>query len=327
MGRYRTINVDLNRQYRNDLNKNFEDIEKDIFGTESEMTRIEAESKERDNLITGTDVDAIIQRIDTSADNADVQAQHAKIQGDYAKSQGDYAKSQGDYTKSKGDYANEKAILADQAAANANTESSNLSQLKVNVTTATQNANTATSNANTAITNANNAATYATTQGDYAKREADRVAGMDVTSLQQRLSQHLGESAMNVSVGKTSNQSIPNASAVDVIFNKVTNGNGADFVVLSGNKITFTKTGIYRIEIYAQFANNPNGLREIVGQSNDISVNSRAIDGGNTKMFLNYLVTANTLNFATRVMVYQDSGAALNLLSNTYAVITKVGDL
>lgn len=201
MGRYRTINVDLNRQYRNDLNQNFTDIEKDIFGAESDIARVEAESKERDNLMAGTDVDAIIQRIDTSADNADVQAQYAKTQGDYAKTQGEYAKSQGDYASSKGEYANEKAILADGAAANANSEASNLSQLKIDVTTATQNANTATSNADTARTNANNAATYANTQGDYAKREADRVASMDVASLEQQISSHLDETNAHAEIG------------------------------------------------------------------------------------------------------------------------------
>ena len=175
MAKLRTINVDLNRQYRNDLNWNFQQIEA-LTGTSiSEIARVERESKERDDFLAGTDVEAIIQRIDTSANNADVQAQHAKVQGDYAKDQGDYAKQQGDYAGIKGDYADEKAVLADLAAANANNEASNLSQLKVDVVDATQRANAEADNANQAASDANAAAIYAKSQGDYAKQQGDAV--------------------------------------------------------------------------------------------------------------------------------------------------------
>lgn len=146
MANLRMINVDLNRQYRNDLNWNFQQIEALTGTSAAEIARVERESKERDNLIAGTDVEAIIDRIDTSADNADVKAVYAETQGDYAKEQGDYAKSQGEFAGIKGEYADEKAMLADVAAANANTEASNLSQLKVDVVDATQSANTAINN-------------------------------------------------------------------------------------------------------------------------------------------------------------------------------------
>lgn len=183
MGRYRTINTDLNRQYRNDLNANFAQIEQDILNLENsniqeelltELRRVERESKERDDLLAGESLDALIQSIhdaknnaNTSASNANVKATYAEEQGDFAKTQGDYARNQGDYAALKGDYANEKAISADEAAANANAEASNLSQLKVDTLTATQNANTASSNAN-------NFAAYAQQQGDYAKQQAER---------------------------------------------------------------------------------------------------------------------------------------------------------
>lgn len=143
MANLRTINVDLNRQYRNDLNWNFQQIEALTGISTSEITRVERESKERDDFLAGTSVDAIIQRIDTAANNADVKAVYAETQGDYAKEQGDYAKSQGNYANDKGVYAEEKAVLADLAAANANTEASNLSQLKVDVVEAIQNTNKA----------------------------------------------------------------------------------------------------------------------------------------------------------------------------------------
>lgn len=195
MGKLRTINVELNRQYRNDLNWNFEQIEKDLDGNLSEIERVERESKERDNFLAGTNVDEIVQRIDTAATNAELQAIYAKNQGDYAKEQGDYAKEQGNYAKIKGDYANEKAILADQAAANAYQEASNLSALKVAVVDATQ-------NANVQAQHAEQQGNYAKSQGDYAKQEADRIAGMDVSALIARVADlengfasHLAEDA------------------------------------------------------------------------------------------------------------------------------------
>jgi hypothetical protein len=191
MARYRTINVDLNRQYRNDLNANFAQIEQDIIGQESftvemknslltELARIEQESIDRDNTLARQNLEVLLQSIEdakananTAASNANTKATHAQTQGDYAKEQGDFAKLQGEYAQTKGDYADEKAILADQAAGNANFEAGNLSQLKVDVVTATQNANTATDGANTATTNANDSATYATEQGDFAKTQGN----------------------------------------------------------------------------------------------------------------------------------------------------------
>lgn len=338
MGRYRTINVDLNRQYRNDLNKNFEDIEKDIFGTESEIARIEEESKERDNLIAGTDVEAIIERIDTSADNADVQAQHAKTQGDYAKTQGDYAKSQGDYAKSKGDYANEKAILADQAAANASAESSNLSQLKVNVTTATQNANTATSNANIARTNANNAAAHATTQGDYAKREADRVAGMDVgqitvkvnevdsklTSLQQGFTQHLSQNKMYTTLGRTTNFNMASNMNVNIPFTNIINYNNADFVALDGGFLKFLKEGEYLIVANVSFALNGVGDRQIFINETVYADSRKAAEGIPTRLTSTVMRKFNT-NDIVAITAYQSSGSGLDILNNVTMAIYKLG--
>lgn len=192
MGRYRTINVDLNRQYRNDLNANFSQIEADILGLQDftvdqkdemllELSRIERESKERDDLLAGQSLEVLLQSIEdakananTSAANADIKAGHAQTQGDYAKTQGDYAKTQGDYAQLKGTYADEKAIAADQAAGNANLEASNLSALKVAVADATQNANTQANAAGTSANNADVKAEYARTQGEYAKLQGDR---------------------------------------------------------------------------------------------------------------------------------------------------------
>lgn len=209
VAKLREINVDLNRQYRDDLNWNFRQIEAITGMSASDIARVERESKERDNLLAGTDVEAIIQRIDTSANNADVQAQHAKVQGDYTKGMGDYAKQQGDYASQKGDYADEKAVLADRAAANASNEASNLSQLKVDVMDATQRANAEADSANRAASDANTAATYANEQGDYAKTIADSLVDTDVgeltikinevnnnlTTLDDKVTTHLEEEA------------------------------------------------------------------------------------------------------------------------------------
>lgn len=190
MGKYRTINTDLNRQYRNDLNQNFTDIERDINSANLEIKRVETETIATiDGLVGGGFVEGLETARDnanTAATNANSKATYANTQGNHAKTQGDYAKAQGDYAKSKGEYADEKAILAGQAAANANLESSNLGGLKVAVVDATQAANLATGKANTAATKADTATTAAntatgkantaTTNANAAKTNADTAA-------------------------------------------------------------------------------------------------------------------------------------------------------
>lgn len=159
--KYRTIGANLNRDYRNDLNYNFQQIEDDIKNSANisdankqallaELARVERESKERDDLLAGESLDALLQSIadaknaaNTAAANANLAAANVEGKGTYAQNQGDYAKTQGDYAKLKGDYADEKALLADAAAANANAETANLDAMKVASTDATQAANTA----------------------------------------------------------------------------------------------------------------------------------------------------------------------------------------
>jgi hypothetical protein len=169
LGRYRTINVNLDRGYRNDLNQNFSDIERDIIKNQEDIKMVETETLEKVNEIVGG---GFIESLETardaanaSATEANTQAAYAKTQGDHAKVQGDYAQAQGDYAKMKGDYADEKALLASQAAGKAEQEVSILGQLKMDVVNATQSANTAAGTASqkaveadTAASNANDAA-------------------------------------------------------------------------------------------------------------------------------------------------------------------------
>lgn len=169
MARYRTINVNLDRGYRNDLNANFEQICIDITNLESNL-----------NVIVGG---GFIESLEMARDGANAaatyantEAQYANAQGTYAKNQGDYAKAQGDHAKQKGDYADEKAIAADEAAGRANSEATGLEALKVAVVDATQSANVQADRADQAATNAESAARYANEQGDYAKRMADDIA-------------------------------------------------------------------------------------------------------------------------------------------------------
>lgn len=182
--KYRTINVDLNREYRNDLNWNFEQIAKDIEQSDNvseedkkelleEIARVERESKERDDLLAGESLEDFLTKIrnaidgadeatenaNQSADNADDKALYATEQGDYAKEQGDYAKEQAEYANTKAEYADEKAIYANEMAGKASDEASNLSGLKDDVAEATINANTQ--------------ADYAKEQGDYAKVQGE----------------------------------------------------------------------------------------------------------------------------------------------------------
>lgn len=175
MARYRLIKTDLNRQYREDLNANFGQIENDITNVEGKIDRVEEEFNESIGEIVGG---GFLESLETARDsanaaaiNADGKAAYANTQGDYAKAQGVYAKAQGEFANTKGIYADEKAQLASEAAANANQEASGLSGLKVAVVEATQNANIAAEAANIASAKGD----YAKEQGEYAKVQGDAI--------------------------------------------------------------------------------------------------------------------------------------------------------
>ncbi|GKV67296.1 MULTISPECIES: hypothetical protein [unclassified Sporosarcina] len=172
--KYRTIGPSLDRDHRNDLNYNFQQIEDDIQNSKNisdankqallaELARVERESKERDDLLAGESLDALLQSIadakQTAYDAAAVanlSATNAEGKAGYANEQGDYAKEQGDYAKQKGDYADEKAIAADAAAAHAYEEASNLDGLKIAATDAAQAANVAADKAVASVTDIQN---------------------------------------------------------------------------------------------------------------------------------------------------------------------------
>lgn len=204
MSKYRKINVDLNRQYRNDLNWNFGQISDDMVSVGKEIDRVENELGDTINdIVGGGFIESLENARDNANDaaiNANEKANYADGRGKYANTQGNYAKEQGVYAKLKGDYADEKAILADEAAANANAEASNLDSLKVDVVDATQSANTAaskaddatadtvqattdaqtaTSAANTATDNANDAADLANEKAQLAQTRVDELNDLD----------------------------------------------------------------------------------------------------------------------------------------------------
>jgi hypothetical protein len=94
---YRDLGVTFDRQFRNDLNANFDDIEHDIRQIGGEAAQQALEAAEEANI------QAIYAQ--TSGDYANDKGDYAAQQGDYAKTQGDYAKAQGDYAKAQADYA------------------------------------------------------------------------------------------------------------------------------------------------------------------------------------------------------------------------------
>ena len=93
---YRDLGINFDRNFRNALNANFDDIEADIkeLGAGAQQA-IEAAEEANTQAIYAQ----------TSGDYANDKGDYAAQQGDYAKTQGDYAKAQGDYAKAQGDYA------------------------------------------------------------------------------------------------------------------------------------------------------------------------------------------------------------------------------
>jgi hypothetical protein len=89
---YRDLGVPFDRNFRNNLNANFDDIEHDIrmIGGEAAQQALEA------------------------ADEANTQAIYAQTSGDYAQDKGDYAAQQGDFAQTQGNFANEKGLYAQQ---------------------------------------------------------------------------------------------------------------------------------------------------------------------------------------------------------------------
>lgn len=179
MNKYRKINVDLNRQYRNDLNWNFGQISDDMASVGKEIDRVEKDLSDTiDSIVGGGFIESLETARDNANDaaiNANEKASYADGRGKYADEKGDYAKEQGDYAKLKGDYADEKAILADQAAANASAEASNLEGMKIAAVDATQAANNAANDAIDKADYADGRGQYANTQGQRAENAVDAI--------------------------------------------------------------------------------------------------------------------------------------------------------
>lgn len=154
---YRDLGVPFDRNFRNDLNANFDDIEHDILmiGGEAAQQALEAAHE-----------------AETQAIYAQQMGDYAEGKGDYAAQQGDYAKTQGDYAKVQGDAANLAAINVNDATNNANSAAANANNAAANANNAADNANTAADNANDAATNANTAADNANTQATNAQNAA-----------------------------------------------------------------------------------------------------------------------------------------------------------
>lgn len=171
--------------------------------------------------------------------NATAQANHAKTQGDYAKTQGDTAKTQ--------------ASAAQTAASSANTAASS--------------ARTAASAANTATTNANNAASRA-------NAEADRCEGLDITTLDNEITQHVTNVDNPHAIHPAQIGAAPYQSVSSVDFN------------------TLTTPGLYTVRTAT--ANKPDASGSyyslIVGKSDTGNyVQQLAIMEGTARVFVRYL--------------------------------------
>ena len=173
MSQMRTIGINLDRGYRNDLNFNFSKLETMVTSASNLTDEMRdefllkiADLQSQINALKVEEILALISQMEqavintnTAAAIATSKAEYAEVEGDYAKDQGDYAKAQGTYANEKGDYANEKAVLAIEAANLATQESANLGQMKIDVVQATQDAVTETQKAISATENAEQATT------------------------------------------------------------------------------------------------------------------------------------------------------------------------
>lgn len=195
---YRDLGVPFDRNFRNDLNANFDDIEHDIrmIGGEAAQQALEAAYEAETQAIYAQ----------TSGDYAQDKGDYAAQQGDYAKTQGDYAKAQGDAARDAVNNANNALAAANEAVNNANTAIENANIAITNANNAAASANDAATNANSAATNANNAADNANTQATNAQNAAQ--AANDAAQAANQAAANANEAADNA-----------NTAAQDIINN------------------------------------------------------------------------------------------------------------
>jgi hypothetical protein len=93
---YRQLGIKLDRNYRNDLNANFVDIEADI----KELGAAPAEA-----LAAADEANTQALYAQEQGDFANTEGTFASEQGTFAQTQGTFAQEQGDYALEKGDYA------------------------------------------------------------------------------------------------------------------------------------------------------------------------------------------------------------------------------
>lgn len=190
---YRDLGVTFDRQFRNDLNANFDDIEHDIrqIGGEAAQQALEAAEEANTQAIYAQ----------TSGDYANDKGDYAAQQGDYAKTQGDYAKAQGDAASLAVNNANNALAAANEAVNNANTAIENANIAITNANNAAASANDAATNANSAATNANNAADNANTQAMNAQNAAQAANAAAQAANQAATSANEAADNANTAVG------------------------------------------------------------------------------------------------------------------------------
>jgi len=126
-------------------------------------------------------------------------------------------------------------------------------------------------------------------------------------------------------VYRTTNQSIPNATNTNVIFDTEAFDNG-DMVDLGTNneRVTIPFAGRYQVSFSVEFASNATGRRRIVLRKNGVSGGAgvmQAIDVAASGVNDTEIGGSRLLNLAANdyleLEIYQDSGGALDILGNT----------
>ncbi|MCT6925406.1 hypothetical protein [Metasolibacillus sp.] len=151
----------------------------------------------------------------------------------------------------------------------------------------------------------------------------------DLTSLEDVVNTHLDNTKMFATAKLPANQSSVNNSETYLALSSLSLSNGADFLVWDGtnNKLKITKSGIYEILLNVHFSPNATGFRYVQPHSASFSVTVNATGGASpTRLQAKFKGTLTT-NTLLELVAIQSSGSALDILSISNVVITKVADL
>lgn len=156
--------------------------------------------------------------------------------------------------------------------------------------------------------------------------ETNKANGEDLTTLNNKVTQHLDETTQRIFCIKSSNQTITNSVETFIGFDSLEKSiPSVDFAQLTTDrKVEILQDGEYEIKIGVCFTVNVNGARRVMPHHIAFSNTVKATDAPTyvSSSYRNFFTAGTVLD----LKAFQSSGVALDIIgANTRAVISRVG--